>query len=706
MLDSAVRYERVSKNRVKNLLVSSIDVVPIEEKGKLNKYTKQYKSEELGYEIVYQRPEFKDFGRIKEIPFTGLGTFGRAVRGYLANGVYTDVDMVNCHPRIIENEFEVNGIDCKVIRKFTDNREEFLKRENITKEEFLRMVNKEDYEGHSEDVNFIHSQIYGLLVPIILKNYPEMAAQVRKSRLRNKNGALVANYLQHKEFAILNEVYKVCVAHELSVDVFMHDGFFVRMTPEVTKERVSEVIPKLTEAVMDKFGFGMEFKIKEHDLSLVDLIDNNCASGYGKMKADFELEHCKIINKSLFVKETKSGYQLFTEKGLMVSYKHLNFQENGETVSFIMSWLKDSSMRIYTDLDCFPKPELCPKDIYNIWKPFRVTTLTVSPSLEADGLNMILNHIRILCGNEDVVFEWFCRWIGHMLVFPERKTFCPVLISKQGGGKGRLLDLMRQLLGASKVFECTTPDRDVWGQFNGRMKESFLVNINELSKKSTFDSMGQIKGLITDEDITINEKGVAQYTTRSYHRFIITTNSDDPIETSYDDRRFLIIRASDEKCGDSEYFTGLMDNIQDDSVIVACYKHFTSLEGLEKFHSEKLPTTSFQDNLRENSLTPIETWIRDCVCAKAKSGEVKYTNAEVYNSFKTYCLDNGIKYETSCPKLNIKLLNLRLPGVANGRSKVERLKTFNIAELRKHFKIEESMFVDEEDDEELEVVRG
>jgi len=688
-------HEQVDDNRVKNLKGAKIEIVPVDEKKKLEKYRNVWTSS--GYRIDYQQPELKAFGRVKEIPFTGLGTFCQSVRGYLARDIYVDVDMVNCHPVILAHEFKARKLDCTDINEYVNNRKEFLEVEGIDKKDFLKMINKEDYQGNSSRVNSIHSQIYDTFVPLILKENPEMAAQVRKSRLVNKNGALVANYLQHREFTLLGELYNFCKANGMIVDVLMHDGFFVRITKEVKKENVEEFLPKFSAHIKEKFNLNMQFKIKEHDLSLVDLIDNNGGSEYVKMKREFELTHCKIINKSLFVKESNDGYQLFTEKSLMVSYKHLCFQKADESISFITTWLKDSEMRLYTDLDCYPKEETCPRDVFNIWKPFRVNKMNVLPSESNEGRDMILNHIKILCGHDEVVYTWFCKWVGHMLIYPEKKTFCPVLISKQGGGKGRLIDFLRQLLGSSKVFECTNPERDVWGQFNGRMKESFLVNINELSKKSTFDAMGRIKGLITDEEITINEKGVAQYTTNSFHRFLITTNSDDPIETSYDDRRFVIIRSSDEKCGDHEYFTRLMEYIQDDSVVMSCYKYFIQLEGLNKFHSEKLPTTKYQDNLRENSLSPVEFWLRDDLCLKEKTGEVRLTNNQVYSRFKNFCDANGIKFEITSIKLGNKIMNLGVPGIENGRTKNDRIKIFDIVKMKSHFKIEDSgyMFIEE-----------
>ena len=64
---------------------------------------------------------------------------------------------------------------------------------------------------------------------------------------------------------------------------------------------------------------------------------------------------------------------------------------------------------------------------------------------------------------------------------------------------------------------------------------------------------------------------MSQYEIDSYHRFLITTNNTEPINTSEDDRRNLIIRSSDEKIGNKEYFDTLREHINDINVVKNCY---------------------------------------------------------------------------------------------------------------------------------------
>ena len=96
------------------------------------------------------------------------------------------------------------------------------------------------------------------------------------------------------------------------------------------------------------------------------------------------------------------------------------------------------------------------------------------------------------------------------------------------------------------------------------MVGKFVVNLNEVANKDTSEVIGKVKGLVTDGKLSINSKGVKKSVIPSYHCFVMTTNNEDPITTKNGDRRNLIIRSSDKKCGDEDYFkllNSLIDNI-------------------------------------------------------------------------------------------------------------------------------------------------
>ena len=78
-----------------------------------------------------------------------------------------------------------------------------------------------------------------------------------------------------------------------------------------------------------------------------------------------------------------------------------------------------------------------------------------------EELGKTLGHIKILCGNDGAIAQYVTNWIAQMIQYPAVKTTCLTFISKQGAGKTFLIKFLRVLLGNSKVFETTSPSRDV-----------------------------------------------------------------------------------------------------------------------------------------------------------------------------------------------------------------------------------------------------
>ena len=272
-----------------------------------------------------------------------------------------------------------------------------------------------------------------------------------------------------------------------------------------------------------------------------------------------------------------------------------------------------------------------------------------------------------------------------MIQFPAVKTICPTLISSPGAGKGTLIKGIAGMLGSKKVLETTTPSRDVWGNFNGLMADSFFVNLNELSKKEMTECEGQFKALVTDQSMTINNKGVNSYKINSFHRFIITTNNAEPIKTEKGDRRNLIIQSSDEKVGNKAYFKELHELLGNQDYLKTCYEHFKSIPDMDKFAELHLPVTEYHTELKQLSMSPIELFVRDYVETAVKD-EFVITSKELYEEFKGFVDDNGIKYEVNANQFSVRFSREFKPEVIGTKhTKKGNAKEFNIPALKKHF---------------------
>jgi hypothetical protein len=449
--------------------------------------------------------------------------------------------------------------------------------------------------------------------------------------------------------------------------------------------------------------------LKEKNISLADdetEIESTTESAnsanietFDIVSTEFEKYHCKIGSKSIFVRNYNNRINLLNRNQLKTSYEHMIYQketiryEKGQPIveyvekNFINDWLiNNPNQRCYDDIGCYPRGTICPPNCFNSWIPFDMELITeYTPNPE--GRDFILNHIKILCNYEIPVYDYIIKWIAQMIQYPAVKSICPVFISKEGAGKSSLIRLFEKMFGGEKCIESADPMRDVWGQFNNRMANSFLVNLNELSKKDTVDSLGKIKSLITEPKLTINGKGVPSYDMDSYQRFVITTNSEEPIESKEDNRRLIIIRSSDDLIGNKEYFKKLYEYINNMNVVKTVFEYFFTSEDMKEFNKIEKPITEYQQELQTMSASPIELWLKHLTEENCDFDFIEKTSDECYGLFCEWLSSNNIEYHCNNIKFGVRLSRLSISKDsiktikrAKGNSRV-----FDIEKLKKYF---------------------
>jgi phage/plasmid-associated DNA primase len=318
-----------------------------------------------------------------------------------------------------------------------------------------------------------------------------------------------------------------------------------------------------------------------------------------------------------------------------------------------------------------------------------------------EGLEIFRGLIKVLCNNDDLVRDYLEAWIAQMIQFPAIKSICPTLISNQGAGKGTLMALLAAMIGETKYFETTEPSRDVWGHFNGRMADSFLINLDELSRKESMECEGKIKGLITNPRLTINEKGVKPYPVTNYSRYFATTNKDEPWKITIDDRRHFIIRSSDELIGNKIFFDKCYDMLKDVNIVKTCFEYFKNIPGMKDFGKIKMPETEFSKDTKEASVCPIEKWLEDFTKDNYYGDTVELLGKKQYELFSEWCKKCGLEYKVSSIQFGLRLKRLKITGIEMGKhTNKGATNIFKIIQLKKYFKLE-NIVMDTSEDSQL-----
>lgn len=636
----------------------------------------------------------------------GVQGLAKLIRGFLFQENTTDIDMCNAHPTILRYLCLIHNIICDELTFYIEHRDEvlaqfsdrdegktlFLKATND--ERVNRKTTNEVLKRYDKEMKRIQKQLTNLTC------YANIVKQIPEDRLYNWHGSAINKIMCYYENRVLQVIIREMNKKNIEITAPMFDGALVYGNLYGNRTMLTE----LENAIEAEFpGMNMKLSYKEHKTTIVMPDDFTipatveALNTFEKVAKEFEKTHCKITNKSIFIKEISLGLEseiiVMSKPDLKTSYEHMVFQKlsrDNEVVNenFITAWTRNNaSQRCFEDIGIYPDGVACPQNAFNLWRKFAMENVTEYEHKEEE-LQTILSHIKVLCNNQDDVYDYFVKWIAQMIQFPAVKTICPTLISEEGAGKGSLLKLLSAMLGKKKVFETREPSRDVWGEFNSRLADAFLVNLNELSQKDTLDAEGKIKGLITDSALTINPKGVGKYEITSYHRFLITTNKEDPVKTHKGDRRNLIIRSSDELVGNKEYFTRLHVMLDDVNVVKTCYEYFKSVEGVDKFNEIPIPQTEHQTNLKKLGASPVEQWLESFTLENYDKDTVEMLGTEAFEKFKHWLTSNNTKYEINAIKFGVRLSNLKLSAITKGKhTNKGETKIYNIVELKKHFNI-------------------
>ena len=226
--------------------------------------------------------------------------------------------------------------------------------------------------------------------------------------------------------------------------------------------------------------------------------------------------------------------------------------------------------------------------------------------------------------------------------------------------------------GSKRCWETTNPEEEVFGKFNGAMKDAFLVVFNEVNKSNFYNKNDSKKALITDDNININIKGVPQFNMKSYHRFLSFSNNPDPANKKK--RRDVFFRSSDDKIDDEQYFVEGFNYAKDMNCCKYIYEHFMKLPTKVKINKTDLPKTEYDELLKEEQKSPVLQFLEDLVfILENEEGEDEkyYSPNSVYSMFKDFCARNYINSNMTKIALTMKLSFYKFQGITKTVKKVD-----------------------------------
>tara|TARA_B110000046_G_scaffold83578_1_gene91772 strand:- start:434 stop:1315 length:882 start_codon:yes stop_codon:yes gene_type:complete len=279
--------------------------------------------------------------------------------------------------------------------------------------------------------------------------------------------------------------------------------------------------------------------------------------------------------------------------------------------------------------------------------------------------------------------------MAQIVQYPHIKSVVPVIQSDEGAGKNTLMDILKELLGQTKVWDCTSPEEHIFGKFNDKMQDAFLINLNEANSSNFKGTMGKVRGMITEDRYDLQCKNQGTITLPSFHRFILMTNADYPINTSEKDRRFGIIQASNELIGKDDFFADMRENVIGNETALRTFWDFLMSRKVNaQMTKDDLPNTEYHRELKKANAHPIIQWVEN-ITIESKGDSMEMNSNQAWDSYRCFCTDSNIPLNKTTKRGFETSLSIKnIPGVSKISDGAKRSRVFDLNILRKHFNIE------------------
>tara|TARA_R110000803_G_C11974659_1_gene320047 strand:- start:236 stop:2293 length:2058 start_codon:yes stop_codon:yes gene_type:complete len=631
----------------------------------VKQYIQSHKSADYkGLDIRYNYSDNNTDGRMYSTSSLSLQRIHTPLRAFLTKGIYKDYDMTNAHPTILLDLFKQNNITHTYSQQYVDDRDYMLDG-NSTKKEMLVLLN-------TDNAKFIKKKSVALHNLVLEWNAGKILLFEKFPRTQTNSKNPISSNVNKLICIIENEMLQ---KHAIKPAVLMFDGF---MTETYIESFDTDIVKWTDKPILSNIEIPDDFDTSTIKDTILSPIEEKLRQ-YHLNKPAFELTHAKIISlNGGYIRLENDKIVILSTTEIMNCYKHMPHE-------FINFWMKDPDIRLYKYIDSYPNIP-CPNDTYNTWTPFALDDC--GQITDQFAVDIFLEHINVLCNYDKPVTNVIIHWLAHLIQYPQYKSFVPAFISGQGSGKGTLLKFIQVMLGTSKVLETTDPLRDVFGNFNSLMATCHLVCLNEINKNDTANVMGKFKGLATDPHLHINDKGKSPYEIKSYHKFIIFSNNEDPIRTEQGDRRLYIIKSSDDLAGNKEYFEQIHKLLDDVNAMKSIYSYLKNIPNIPTtFQVSDFPKVAYQEVLKEANRDYVDLWLQDFTERHATEPDVKLNNSESLADFKGFCAKTDIKCELNSIQFNKKLMLMSVDGIDNIRTNTSRHKCFDITKLKKRYMI-------------------
>ena len=206
---------------------------------------------------------------------------------------------------------------------------------------------------------------------------------------------------------------------------------------------------------------------------------------------------------------------------------------------------------------------------------------------------------------------------------------------------------MRGRLRVESLAGCRGIRRHFSNGFNHQFEGSILVFCDEAVFPGDKAAISALKGLITENTLTINKKYIAPYKVSNHANLIIASNNAEVFPAGPNERRAFVVRVSDCRCQNKEYFSEMERRMVEDGGYEALAWSLQH-EDTTGFLEESAPRTQELAKQFEMSAEPeIRFLIKELndrtLGTLRNDGTLCIEKQSLYARYTWFCTEHGIK---------------------------------------------------------------
>lgn len=286
-------YERINFKYLKNIVKNFDKVYPRIGKFKDKKkgfveitdketiktlFTKRIKN--IDNKFTYKPTRNKD-GRIFSDNWSLCG-MNKIIRHTLAKEFNYDIDIVNAHPTFLIWYCDIHNINCKHLRQYCDNRNEFLNdtadqmgiQPEDVKITMLSLINDQNREYETQHPLYdFYEEIKRIQDKVCELNKDLAAKCKRNDKKGNYKGSCMSHFLQSLENKILSVMIHFCNSKNIGLSAPCFDGFLA-YKEDCDNYGLKNLLSDLEKCVFETLDIPIKLSEKSMNKDIIEFMSN------------------------------------------------------------------------------------------------------------------------------------------------------------------------------------------------------------------------------------------------------------------------------------------------------------------------------------------------------------------------------------------------------------------------------------------------